>query len=82
MAQKFKPNRTQADRVIAILGGVRPASRLTGIAATTISGWRQLGFVPSNRQQLVINKAYEAGVRLLPTDFLQYPPQPETPPAE
>lgn len=74
MAKRLKPNTTQADRIIALCGGVRPTARLEGIPFTTVSSWRKRGWVPAEHQQELINKAFKAGITLLPTDFLQYPP--------
>lgn len=60
---------TQADRIISLLGGVRPAARITGIPATTISGWRKFGYVPAHRQAAVLKAAVAAGIRLKPSHF-------------
>ena len=62
-------NSTQADRIIALLGGVRPASRVTGIPATTISGWRKFGFIPAHRQEAILKAAQLAGIKLTPKHF-------------
>ena len=60
---------SQVDRIIAILGGVRAASRLTNIPPTTISGWRKHGFVPAHRQQAILDAANLAGIKLKPQHF-------------
>lgn len=72
VADKAAPapeNTTQADRIIAILGGVRPASRITGIPPTTISGWRKFGFIPAHRQEMILAAAKKAGIKLTPKHF-------------
>lgn len=60
---------TQVDRIIVLLGGVRPAAKITGIPPTTISGWRKFGFVPAHRQQSILDAAARHGIKLRPSDF-------------
>ena len=60
---------TQVDRIIIMLGGVRPAAKITGIPPTTISGWRKFGFVPAHRQQTILDAAARHGIKLRPSDF-------------
>ena len=49
--------------------GVRAASRVLGLPASTVSRWKSVGHIPSNRHALVRDKAAAAGVELGPEDF-------------
>lgn len=73
---------TQADRVIAKFGGIRPmAEKLstpdTPVAHTTVQRWKETGFIPAKRQPFVLEKAREHGIPLTPADF--FPPDPPEP---
>jgi hypothetical protein len=64
---------SQVDLIIFLLGGVRSAAKITGIPPTTISGWRKFGFVPAHRQQVILDAAWAAGIKLTPAHFLKWP---------
>ena len=65
---------SQAQTVIKKFGGIRPMSRATGIAASTIQGWQDTGFIAAKRQQEILDAAATKGVDLSPTDFLPSAP--------
>lgn len=71
--------RSQADRIIALFGGVRALSARAeahgrNLPPTTISGWRNSGLVPAEYQQFLLEVAYEDGLTIYATDFLPWPP--------
>lgn len=50
--------------IIERFGGIRPMATKTGIAATTIQGWKQRNAIPANRRNELIDAANDHGVRL------------------
>lgn len=53
-----------AAAVIELFGGIRPMSAKTGIAVTTIQGWKQRGVIPMSRRQDLVRAANAHGIDL------------------
>jgi len=62
---------TQAERIIAKLGGTRPAARLLGLPVSTVHSWKTGGFVPARLQARILRAARAAGIALDPGDFFE-----------
>ncbi len=61
---------TQAERIIEKFGGLTALAKALGHRnPTTVQGWKDRGFIPSSRQQEVLNLALVLGVDLSPADF-------------
>ena len=60
---------TQAERVIAKFGGIRPMAAKLAIAVTTVQGWKERGTIPPRRQAEILAAAQAAGVELTEADF-------------
>ncbi|MBL8844763.1 MAG: hypothetical protein JNN24_03235 [Hyphomicrobium zavarzinii] len=66
---------SQAQHVIAKLGGVNAAARLLGHRnASTVQGWLERGTIPVRRHPEVLEKAQGAGVQLTKQDFVAHLP--------
>lgn len=62
---------SQAQHVIAKLGGVSEAARILGHRnPTTVQGWITRGFIPGKRQREVLEGARRAGKSLTEDDFI------------
>ena len=60
---------SQAEHVLGLFGGVRPASDLLGVPLTTVQSWRDGGYIPSRRMRGILEAAKRAGIKLEPADF-------------
>jgi hypothetical protein len=61
---------TQAERVIAKFGGIRPMAAKLAIAVTTVQGWKERGTIPPRRQAEILAAAQAAGIGLTEADFV------------
>lgn len=59
--------------IIDRFGGVRKMARSLGLGASTVQGWKQSGFVPSQRIPQIIAAGREQGIDLAPGDFFGDP---------
>lgn len=55
---------TDAERIIARFGGIRPMAARLGIAVTTVQGWKQRGVIPLNRHDQIVEAAAAAEIDL------------------
>lgn len=53
-----------AVEVIKVFGGIRPMSSKTGVAVTTIQGWKKRNVIPANRVDAIKTSAFEHGLDL------------------
>ena len=60
---------SQAERVIAKFGGIRPMAAKLQIAVTTVQGWKERGTIPPRRQPEILAAAQAAGIALTEADF-------------
>ena len=67
--------RTQAERVIAKFGGIRPMAAKLSIAVTTVQGWKERGTIPPRRQAEILAAAQSAGIDLSEADFMTESPE-------
>ena len=44
-------------------------ARSLGVPISTVQGWQRSGHIPARRQQFILDKAKETGIRLRPVDF-------------
>lgn len=61
---------SQAERVIAKFGGIRPMAAKLQIAVTTVQGWKERGTIPPRRQPEILAAAQAAGIELNEADFV------------
>ncbi len=62
--QDTRPNPLDAEEVIRLFGGIRPAAAKLGVPATTVQGWKTRGRIPDNRADLVRAAAARYGISL------------------
>lgn len=62
-AQKRQPI-DNAEAIIELFGGIRPMATKTGIAVTTVQGWKKRGVIPATRKQALIESARKHQVDL------------------
>lgn len=55
---------TNAEEVIERFGGIRPMATKTGVAVTTIQGWKKRNTIPSNRTEDILESAENNGISL------------------
>lgn len=60
---------SQWTRIIARFGGGRATARATGLAETTVRGWKRVGFIPAHHQMTVLAAGQELDPPLTPDDF-------------
>lgn len=65
MASDLNANIGNAAEIIERFGGIRPMSTKTGIAVTTIQGWKQRNSIPANRRDELIEAANRHGIQLI-----------------
>ncbi len=53
-----------AQEIIDRFGGIRPMATKTGVAVTTIQGWKKRGAIPAARRDMIISAAQDHGVDL------------------
>ena len=53
-----------ANELIERFGGIRPMAAKTGVAVTTIQGWKKRDAIPAARRALIISAAADNGVDL------------------
>ncbi len=53
-----------ANEIIERFGGIRPMANKTGVAVTTIQGWKKRDAIPASRRTLLLNTAQEHHVDL------------------
>lgn len=56
--------------VIEKFGGTRPMSEKTGIAATTIQSWKDVGRIPAKRQGEILTAAARHGIDLKAAELI------------
>jgi hypothetical protein len=61
---------SQAERVIAKFGGIRPMAAKLAIAVTTVQGWKERGTIPQRRQAEILAAAHSTGIELTEADFM------------
>lgn len=57
-------NSLSADTLIERFGGIRPMAAKTGIAVTTVQGWKKRGVIPENRIVQIFDAARTHGIDL------------------
>lgn len=68
---------TPSERIIGAFGGVcEMARKLTEaggkpVPVTTVSSWKTAGYIPSKRQQAVLDCAHRHGIAITPADFFE-----------
>ncbi len=55
---------TEAERIIAAFGGIRPMAKVLGIAVTTVQGWKERGAIPLKRMAEIRASAARSGIDL------------------
>lgn len=58
------PAWSEAERIIAAFGGIRPMAKTLGIAVTTVQGWKERGAIPLKRMGEIRDAAQRAGIDL------------------
>jgi hypothetical protein len=61
------PLSLDAAHVIEQFGGIRPMAAKTGVAVTTVQGWKSRGTIPANRHEAIAAAAAEQGIELTET---------------
>lgn len=69
---------SEAERIIAAFGGIRPMAKTLGIAVTTVQGWKERGAIPLKRMAEIREHAARAGIDLAAEvgDAPTSPPEP------
>jgi hypothetical protein len=57
-------NELNAEKIIDSFGGIRPMSTKTGIAVTTIQGWKKRGVIPAARYDEIIKASKENNISI------------------
>ena len=64
---------SQAEKIIAKFGGVRPLARALGHNnPSTVQGWTRRGYVPAWHQRAVLQAAQREQVDLKPEHFFEF----------
>lgn len=66
------------DRIIAKFGSQAAVAKAAGVTQAAVSQWRTGKFIPSRRQQRILNAAREQGIDLSPSDFFDLSAESET----
>lgn len=61
-----------AQEIIEAFGGIRPMATKTGVAVTTVQGWKKRNVIPGTRRDVLLEAAREHGVDL--KDYLDDAP--------
>lgn len=59
-----------ARKIIAAFGGINRTAKALEIPVSTVQGWHERGFIPSQRQWVVLNKARSLGLDITESDFI------------
>ncbi len=62
MSKSGKPPLENAVEIIEKFGGIRPMASKTGVAVTTIQGWKKRGVIPGARKESIIEAAAEHNI--------------------
>ena len=65
----YKNPMNYVDSIIKDFGGIRPMARELELPPTTISYWKQVGHIPSPRQQRVMDAGKNLGISITPDRF-------------
>lgn len=68
MTKLSKTSLENAEVIIERFGGIRPTATKTGVAVTTVQGWKKRNVIPENRYDVIVTAAARHGVDL--TDIL------------
>ncbi|MCK5385150.1 MAG: hypothetical protein KAJ29_06185, partial [Alphaproteobacteria bacterium] len=64
MSKSVKLPLENAAQIIEKFGGIRPMASKTGVAVTTIQGWKKRGVIPATRKNAVLEVAQEHEIDL------------------
>ncbi|HEY7609289.1 MAG TPA: uroporphyrinogen-III synthase, partial [Alphaproteobacteria bacterium] len=64
MSDELGSTASEAERIIAAFGGIRPMAKALGIAVTTVQGWKERGAIPLKRMAEIREHAARAGIDL------------------
>ena len=67
----MKTKQNQADRILAVFGGIRPTAAKTGAPVSTVQGWKEAGRIACAWQDRVLRASAKLGLGLTPADFFE-----------
>lgn len=67
------------DAITEKFGGQSALADAIGADQSTVAHWKRRGIIPARQQQLILEKAREKGIDLMPADFFPPPTDVERP---